>query len=148
MEEKKKLNKWLSKALRIIAIVEMIIIFILAVIALSTGNIYLFKVLLYIAVITAFFSISLLILNFLKIIDSNPIITTAAAFLLLSLTCGLILAISGFPTVADSLNKSIETLEKLPGFMETQTNQMNKSIEILQEVHDFLIEPKPEPKPE
>lgn len=168
MKEKENKENRLSNILKIAALVEAAVIIILIAIAFSTKNIFLFKVLLYIGGITALFAMSLLFLKFLHIIvPKNPIGDIATAFLLLAIFCTLTVAYSGFPSVVDSLNKSIETLEGLPDFMEAQTdimnksviiledlsdfmeaqiNATNKSVETLEEIHDFLIPLKPEPQ--
>jgi len=62
----------LNNILRITALVEFIVIIILIAIALSTKNAFLFKVLLYIGGITAFFAMSMLFLELTGIIDTNP----------------------------------------------------------------------------
>jgi predicted RNase H-like HicB family nuclease len=58
--------------LRKVALVEAVFVIILSVIAFSTKNVFLFKMLLYIGGITAFFAMSLLFLKFTGIIDTNP----------------------------------------------------------------------------
>ncbi|MBA7512956.1 hypothetical protein ES705_04965 [subsurface metagenome] len=58
--------------LRVVVLVEAVVIIILSAIALSTKNVFLFRVLLYIGGITAFFAMSLLFLKFTGIIDTNP----------------------------------------------------------------------------
>lgn len=146
MKEKEIKENRLSSFLRITALVEAVVIIILIAIAFSTKNVFLFRVLLYIGGITAFFAMSLLFLKFIHIIvPKNPIGDISSAFLLLAIFCTLTVAYSGFPAVVDSLNKSIETLEGLPDFMEAQINATNKSVETLEEIHDFLIPLKPEP---
>jgi len=62
----------LNNILRVVALVEFIVIIILSVIAFSTKNAFLFRVLLYIGGITAFFAMSLLFLELTGIIDTNP----------------------------------------------------------------------------
>ncbi len=62
----------LNNILRVVALVEFIVIIILTVIAFSTKNDFLFKVLLYIGGITAFFAMSMLFLELTGIIDTNP----------------------------------------------------------------------------
>ncbi|MBA7580964.1 hypothetical protein ES708_22863 [subsurface metagenome] len=62
----------LNNILRITALVEAVVIIILSVIAFSTKNDFLFRVLLYIGGVTAFFAISLLFLKLMGIIDRNP----------------------------------------------------------------------------
>lgn len=120
--------------LRITALVEAVFIIILSVIAFSTKNAFLFRVLLYVGGITALFAMSLLFLKFLHIIDSNPIGDISSALLILAI---FITLISGIPAV-DSLNKSIETLKDLPNFMETQTEIMNKAVVVLEDLPDFI----------
>ncbi len=66
-----KKNK-LNNILRIVALIEFIVIIILTVIAFSTKNDFLFRVLLYIGGITAFFAMSMLFLELTGIIDTNP----------------------------------------------------------------------------
>jgi predicted RNase H-like HicB family nuclease len=66
-----KKNK-LNNILRVVFLVEFIVIIILSVIAFSTKNAFLFRVLLYIGGITAFFAMSLLFLELTGIIDTNP----------------------------------------------------------------------------
>jgi len=172
MKEKEIKENRLSNFLRISALVEAVVIIILIAIAFSTKNVFLFRVLLYIGGITAFFAMSLLFLKFIHIIDSNPIGDISSALLILAI---FITLVSGIPSVLDfvdfqniavdslnkqtetlkdlhnfmetqtaAMNKSIESLEDLPKFMETQTTAMNKSIVILDEIHDFLLNPKPE----
>ena len=62
----------LNNILRVVALVEFIVIIILSVIAFSTKNVFLFRVLLYIGGITAFFAMSMLFLELTGIIDTNP----------------------------------------------------------------------------
>ncbi|MBA7543407.1 hypothetical protein ES705_35738 [subsurface metagenome] len=62
----------LNNILRVVALAEFIVIIILSVIAFSTKNAFLFRVLLYIGGVTAFFAISLLFLKLMGIIDRNP----------------------------------------------------------------------------
>ncbi len=62
----------LNNILRVVALAEFIVIIILSVIAFSTKNAFLFRVLFYIGIITAFFAISLLFLKLMGIIDRNP----------------------------------------------------------------------------
>ncbi|GAI88528.1 unnamed protein product, partial [marine sediment metagenome] len=62
----------LSNFLRITALVEAVVVIILIAIAFSTKNTFLFKVLLYIGGITAFFAMSLLFLKLTGIIDRDP----------------------------------------------------------------------------
>ena len=140
MKEKEIKENRLSNFLRITALVEAVVVIILIAIAFSTKNVFLFRVLLYIGGITAFFAASLLFLKFTGIINPNPLGDIPSALLLLAI---FITLISGIPTV-DSLNKSIETLEGLPDFMETQTEVMNKSVVILEEIHGILIKPEPQ----
>ena len=66
-----KKNK-LNNILRVVALIEFIVIIILTVIAFSTKNDFLFRVLLYIGGITAFFAMSMLFLELTGIIDTNP----------------------------------------------------------------------------
>ena len=134
MKEKEIKENRLSNFLRITALVEAVVIIILSAIALSTKNVFLFRVLLYIGGITAFFAMSLLFLKFIHIIDSNPIGDISSALLILAI---FITLISGVPAV-DSLNKSIETLKGLPNFMETQTEIMNKAVVVLEDLPDFM----------
>lgn len=138
MKEKEIKENRLSNILRITALVEAVVIIILSVIAFSTKNVFLFKMLLYIGGITAFFAMSLLFLKFLHIIEPNPIGGIASALLILAIFCTLTVAYSGFPSVVDSFNKSIESLEGLPDFMEAQTDIMNKSVVILEDLPDFM----------
>ncbi len=130
----------LSNFLRTTALIEAVVVIILIAIAFSTKNAFLFKVLLYIGGITAFFAMSLLFLKFIHIIDSNPIGDISSALFILAI---FITLVSGIPAV-DSFNKSIETLEGLPDFMEAQTEVMNKSVVILEEIHGILIKPEPQ----
>jgi len=137
----------LGNFLRKFAFFEAVVIIILSVFVLFTKDISLIKVLFVLGIITAFFGISLLFLQLTGILKTNPMGGLASAFLLLSICCALIVAVSGVPSIkvaVNSFNKSIESLEDLPNFMETQTNAMNKSIETLEEIHDFLIKPEPE----
>ena len=62
----------LNNILRITALVEAVVIIILSVIAFSTKNAFLFRVLLYIGGVTAFFAMYMLFLKFIGIIDTNP----------------------------------------------------------------------------
>ncbi len=151
MKKKEAKENQLSNFLRKTALVEAVVVIILIAIAFSTKNAFLFKVLLYIGGITAFFAMSMLFLKFLGIIEPNPIGDISSALLLLAIFIALV---SGIPSVInlvnsqnitiDALNKSIESLEGLHDFIQTQTEAMNKSIEILEEIHDFLIKPGPE----
>lgn len=137
----------LDKFLRKFAFFEAGVIIVLFVIVFFTKDIFLIKALFVLGIITAFFGISLLFLQHMGILKTNPVRDLASAYLLLSICCALIIAVSGVPSIeatVNSFNKSIESLEDLPDFMETQTKQMNKSIETLEEVHDFLITPTPE----
>jgi type IV secretory pathway VirB2 component (pilin) len=61
----------LNNILRITALVEAVIVIILIAIAFSTKNAFLFKVLLYIGGITAFFAMSMLFLELTGIIDTK-----------------------------------------------------------------------------
>jgi len=128
---------------------EAAVIIILSVIVLFTKNISLIKVLFVLGVITAFFGIALLFLQLMGVLKANPMGGLASAYILLSICCALTVAVSGVPSIkatVNSFNESIESLEDLPNFMETQTNAMNKSIETLEEIHFFLIKPEPEPE--
>jgi hypothetical protein len=147
MKKKGAKENQLSNFLRKILFVEAVVIVILSVIILITQNVSLIRVLFVLGIITAFFGIFLLFLKLSGILDTNPLTDLASAYLLLSICCVLIIAVSGVPSIEvaiDSLNKSIESLEGLPNFMETQTEAMNKSIETLGEIHDFIIKPVPE----
>lgn len=147
MKKKEAKENQLSNFLRKILFVEAVVIVILSVIILITQNVSLIRVLFVLGIITAFFGIFLLFLKLSGILDTNPLTDLASAYLLLSICCILIIAASGVPSIEvaiDSFNKSVEALEDLPNFMETQTNAMNKSIETLEEIHDFLIKPVPE----
>ncbi|MBA7684337.1 hypothetical protein ES703_92730 [subsurface metagenome] len=62
----------LNNILRITALVEAVVIIILIAIAFSTKNVFLFRILLYIGGITAFFAMSMLFLELTGIIDTNP----------------------------------------------------------------------------
>ncbi|MBA7534037.1 hypothetical protein ES705_26283 [subsurface metagenome] len=151
MKKKEAKKNQFSNFLRKTALVEAVVVIILIAIAFSTKNVFLFRVLLYIG----------LFLKFIGIMNPNPLGDIPSALLLLAI---FITLISGIPA-ADSLNKSIEALEGLPKFIETQTEIMNKSmvileglpdfmqaqtaainksIETLEEIHDFLIKPVPE----
>lgn len=66
-----KINQFYN-FLRAVALVEAVFIIILIAIAFSTKNAFLFKMLLYIGGINAFFAMSLLFLKFTGIIDTNP----------------------------------------------------------------------------
>ncbi|MBA7586778.1 hypothetical protein ES708_28783 [subsurface metagenome] len=151
MKKKEAKENRFFNFLRVAALIEAVVVIILSVIAFSTKNAFLFKILFYVGIITAFFAMSLLFLKFTGIIEPNPIGDIPSALLLLAI---FIAIVSGIPSVInlvnsqniaiDSLNKSIESLEGLPNFMQAQTEAMNKSIVILEEIHDFLIKPVPE----
>jgi len=155
MKEKENEKTLLSNILRIIVFVEAVGIIVLSVILFYTKNVSLIRVLFVVGIITALFAIFILFLKLTGILDTNPnsMGNIASAFLLLSICCALIASISGIPTIldfvnsqkalVDSLNKSIESVEKLPNFMETQTAAMNNSVILLEEIHDIIVSSEP-----